>query len=40
MFNSGRMLQVGAVRIGEFDGPDPDRGPPYERCGIIEPNPI
>ena len=31
MFTIGRMLQVGAVRINEFDGPDPDRGPPFER---------
>ena len=34
-FNIGRILQVGTVRIGEFDGPDPDRGPPFERRGII-----
>ena len=33
MFNIGRMLQVGTVRIGEFDGPDPDRGPPFKRRG-------
>ena len=32
-FNIGRILQVGTVRIGEFDGPDPDRGPPFERRG-------
>ena len=31
MFNIGRMLQVGTVRIGEFDGPDPGRSPPFER---------
>ena len=33
MFNIGRMLEVGAVRIGALDGPDPDRGPPFERRG-------
>ena len=33
MFNIGRMLQVRTVRIGQFDGPDPDRGPPFERRG-------
>ena len=32
--NIGRMLQVGTVRIGQFNGPDPDRGPPFERRGI------
>ena len=30
-FNIGLIIQVGTVRIGEFDGPDPDRGPPFER---------
>ena len=35
------------VRIGEFDGPDPDRGPPFERrrgstpyYGPVSPIPI
>ena len=35
MFNIGRMLQVGTVRIVVFNGPDPDRGPPFERRGLI-----
>ena len=36
MFNIGRILQDGTFRIGQFDGPDPDRGPPFERrgCGV------